>query len=158
MNTKIITIRASLKLATKFDCFSRNEIPLENKLFFVKDTEKGIFKGIYKISGTERFTVNEVYQYICIGALFTLTADHCESNFCFKLLLRPADDFDFFYNQNNLKENKIYYFRNGDEVSGPYCMSTTAEHHKIRKAIESGKVYVPCNEQTMEPIAIQKTA
>lgn len=158
MENKTIAIRASLVRATKIDCFTRDEMPRENKLFFVKNFTGENFKGIYIIGGNDMYYVNEVNQALQMGALYMLSADHCETNFCFKLLLRPAEDYDMFYNPTNVKENKIYYVRNGDDVSGPYCMKNNADYQRVRKALNSGVIYVPCNNQPMEPIIIRKSA
>lgn len=153
----VIAIRASLKLATRFDCFSNNQI-LENKILFVKDLDKDSFIGIYKIGSNNEYYVNEVNQALQMKILYTLISDHSENNFCFKLFLRAADEYDILYTPKYVIENKVYYLRSGENVTGPYSMSITADVEKVKNALRTGCIYVPCNKQKFEPIIFKKTA
>jgi hypothetical protein len=147
-----IKIKASLVRATKSDCFTRDESPRENKLFFVKN-HLGEFTGIYRISGTEIYDIQEIMNALNSNSLYMLSNHICESNYCFRLILKCADDFDFFYTTKHLKPNVLYYVRNSpDEVTGPYILNSTNENDcsRIREAIKKHILYIPDSKQTFE--------
>lgn len=151
-----IKIRATLVRASKFDVFTKEELPKENKILFFKDPITKQFRDIYRIPGTDAYWIVELYTMLQLGCLYVVTENHNENDFCFKLVLRQADDFDFFYTPKFVKTNTVYYVRNGDEVNGPHILPEHADIVRIKAALEQGKLYVP-GKQLFEPYIIKKS-
>jgi hypothetical protein len=154
---KNIKVRATLVRASKFDVFTKDELPRENKILFFKDPFTKEFRDIYRIPGTDAYWIVELYNMLHLGCLYVVTENHHENDFCFKLILRPADDFDFFYTPRHVKTNTVYYVRNGNEVHGPHILPEHADILKLKSGIENGILYVP-GKQLFEPFKLKKSA
>lgn len=152
-----IKIRATLVRASKFDVFTKDELPKENKILFFKDPITKQFRDTYRIPGIDAYWIVELYTMLQLGCLYIVTENHNENDFCFKLVLRQADDFDFFYTPRWVKPNIVYYVRNKDEVSGPHILKENADIVRIKAALEQGKLYVP-GKQLFEPYVNVKSA
>ena len=152
-----IKVRATLIRASKYDVFTKDELPRENKLLFFRDPITKEFRDTYRIPSTDPYYVWELYKMLQLGCLYVVTDNHHENDFCFKLILRPAHEDDFFYCPQWVMENTIYYVRNGDEVHGPHNLQVHSDKVKLKAGIEKGILYVP-GKQLFEPYKIRKVA
>jgi hypothetical protein len=158
MQTELIKVKATLVRASKLDLFSNDEVPKVNKILFYKDPTKLKFTGHYRIYETDSHSTNELYQALQLGCLYVLTAKHSENDFCFKLILRLADEFDFFDSPKWIKRNVVYYeIQSNSTVIGPLIIDQFTNADRIKKLISEGMLYVP-GQQIFEPFNIKKAA
>lgn len=153
-----VKIRASLVRATRTDCFNRNYEALVNKFFFWRCPVTQNFKQYYRIQGNETYDNIEIEKALRQNSLYMITNVKCSTDFCFKLILEQATEFDLFEFKDELKLNIIYYIKNNETVTGPYVISPNNDFLRIRKGLFHGMIFIPSKNQTYEPIEIKKTA
>lgn len=159
MESNIIKVKTSLVRASKLDLFTSDEIPRENKIFFYRDPITKEFSGVYRISGTDRYDIIELYKLLQLGALYMITENHCENNFCFKLVLKKGEHFNFFDAPKWVKQNVIYYeIKDTHYVVGPLSISLQTDVLRLRKLMADGMLYVPSGIQLFEPYNVKKSA
>ena len=156
---KIIQVRASIVQASRSDVFNGEGIPLENKLLVLKNPHTKIIEGMYRIGGTDRYDIIELITGLGLNQFYKFSETHNDLDFQFKLFLRPADDFDLFWNPSHQKTNVLHYIRPTPEtILGPLYTNEFSEKSTLRNHIENQTIYVPYKKQLFEQINKQKTA
>jgi len=158
MELRTIKVKATLVRASKFDVFTSDEMPKENKLLFFRDPITHEFRDVYRISGTDSYDIVELYKGLQMGVFYRLTDQHHDSDFCFKLVLRTAELIDLFDTPKWIKQNVIYYELQGaDSILGPLNIDQFSDSAKIQRLAAEGKIFVP-GKQLFEPFKIKKSA
>lgn len=173
----IIKIRAVLRVATREDLFN-DQIPLANKMLFVKHPETREFNGVFVIDRLHstnlpyvapeenafqrklnNYTMRELLNGLHYQLFYVLDEEKSEKNFSFKLRLKTADEFDFFEGPNSVKQNLVYYTKiNENEIQGPHIMKYSSQCDHISKALTDGILFVPSKTQTFEPFNLAKAS
>lgn len=152
-----IKFPAALVPATFDDVFTPEQLPRENKMFYVKYPGEASFRGYYIVRGTDNYTVIEVKNALNIGILYVL-APLADDRFCFKLFCRPAEDFDFFCGAKFLNHDVVYYTVDSTGVAGPYLTGAYDNMETFSTGIANKSIYVPCKKQSFELFKRLKTA
>ena len=168
---EIVKVRATLKLASQEDVFHGNET-YENKMLFLRDQFTKEFLATYKIQSIDNRTFpyhsKEYKEMICAGnkyvrdelnellqkkMLYKIAESHNSVDIQVKLILRTADEFDFFQNEKYFVPNVIYYIKvNDHELTGPHMLPFDASILHTKTALLNGKLFVPHKRQTFEEI------
>jgi len=155
----IIQVRASIVQASRSDVFDGEGIPLENKLLVLKNPFTKVIEGMYRIGGTDRYDIIELIHGLAKNQFFKLSEIQNETDFQFKLFLRPADEFDLFYTPSFQKNNVLHYVKPSvNSIVGPLYTGEFSDKNALRNHIENQTIYVPFKKQLFEPISKQKTA
>lgn len=158
MEIKIIKVKATLVRASKLDLFTNSEVPRENKLFFYKHPLKNEFTDTYRIAGVDYYDIIELYKAMQLGVLYMLTENHNHNDYCFKLVLRTAEQFDFFDTPNWIKPNVLYYQKQSDtSIIGPLYIDSFTNIERIKSLLAAGKLFVP-GKQTFEPFLLKQAS
>jgi hypothetical protein len=171
---KTIKIRAGLKLASYTYLF-HHQIPIANKMLFLKDHLTHEFQGTYVIpelhtipvnytekeiqnlwKASNEFTLKELHQGLFNHQFYTLSEQYNSLEYNFKLILNEAEPFDFYDGPKRIKPNVLYYVKTSEtEVTGPFYMKPGADFNYVMNAVNNGKLYVPIKKQTFEPYKLQ---
>ncbi|MFY0481426.1 hypothetical protein ACI6PS_02375 [Flavobacterium sp. PLA-1-15] len=156
---KLIKVKATLVRASKNDVFTQDEIPRENKILFIRDMLTGKFTSTHVINSTSMYATYYLAVALYEKFLYRLSETHDEGGFTFELILRPADDYDLFWNPRMLKDDVVYYSKNTpDTITGPLILSSSSDMEAINKGLADGILYVPNRQQTFEIYKILKSA
>lgn len=170
METKYYQVCATLVRANENDLVE-NEIFVEDKAFFLKNTETGCFESLYILNAINcfytsnkdnqqqvvDFQINEIRTLIKKGMLYKIGILNLQS--MLSLVVRKATVFDLFVG-NFLKLNTIYYTIGGfsNATEGPFYINENDSPQKINDLIQKGKIYVLAKTQTFHIISNQLSA
>ena len=153
-----ISTLASVALARKFDVFTVDELPKENKRLVMFDKNKNRFYGIYRIPGIDFLDVMELASLLFSGSLYRIIAPTDLSALTFQMKLTRGEEFDFFYTPRHVKENTVYYAENNGQIQGPFVLGEQADKFKLRQKIAAGELYLPAMNQDFQPVSVKKSA
>jgi len=171
---KTIKIRGGLRLASFEDVF-HNQIPIANKMLFMKDPFTHEFECVYIIpeicvvplnytelaeqnlwKASNEATLRELRTGLLNHQFYVLSEKYNALEYNFKLELKPAEDFDFYGGPKTIKPNVLYFTKTSlNQVSGPFYMKSGADFNYVMNAIQNDKLYVPTNKQSFEPYVVQ---
>lgn len=174
---KTIKVRAGLKLASFEDVFSK-QLPIHNKMLFLKDNLTHEFEGTYTIPElymipvyfTEKseqdlwkaindHTLRELRSGLLNHQFYVLSEQYNSLEYNFKLELKEAEEFDFYDGPKHIKPNVLYYVKTTpNEVQGPFYMKPDTDFSYVMNAVANGKLYVPIKKQSFEPHKMQEAS
>lgn len=139
----VSSITVKLIQAVKSDVFNQDEIPKENKRLALFDLKENDFFGVYRISGTDLYSVCELYKLLQSGFLYRFSSEKNDFGQSVNVDLYQAEEFDFFDSPKFVKENTVYFAEIDGVISGPFILKDSADKLKLRQAINSKKLFIP---------------
>ena len=164
-------IKASLSKCDYEDMIRQDGKFIENKFFFVKDIVTNEFKTTYRIQGInaeifrdehqnarEKYQMQQIDFLIALNLIYKLNDVYNSDDYCFKMYLKTATNFDLVYCPNELIKNCIYYIIKDDSFVGPYYTTDNTSYDEIVEGISNGNILVPSKKQLFEQIVIAKAS
>ena len=157
--TKYFKVKVSIELAVFSDVSNQKGRLLEHRMFFAADYLTKEINQTWMINDTSSYERSMLYSAIVHKLLYKFSDASSGLLFNFWLIVRQAEEYDFFYIKNQLKSNLVYYIMNDQHtVSGPIYLHEHDDTNYIRKLLEQGKLYVPTRKQLFEEYQKQKSA
>lgn len=170
METKYFQVSATMIRAHQFDLVE-NDVFVEDKAFFIKNSETGNFENIYKISNincfycsnkvlqqqTIDYQLNEISDLIKKGMLYKIGTLNQQSRIL--LVVRSATQDDLFLGKF-LKENTLYYTIGGfgNTTEGPFYISVYDNPEKFLRLLEKREIYVLSKNQPFTEVTNKLSA
>ena len=172
MEIKYYLVNASLSKCESEDFRKMDGSFLENRFFFTKDIVTREFKNTYRLRGVnakvhrdehqdalEKYTETQIDFLVSLDLVYKLNNTYNQDDYCFKMYLKTAIDFDVFNSPSDLLIGAIFYQLNEEkQVNGPYYIDDNTPMDSMTENIKKGIVLVPHKKQTFERVLIAKAS
>jgi hypothetical protein len=156
---QVIKKKVSLVRASREDMFDYSGMPLENKMFVLKNPWTKTFEGLFRIGGTDRYDIIEIEKGLALNQFYKIAESPNSKDFQCAMFLRQAEHFDLLYSPKFSKTNQLYYKLVGDgKIVGPLYLNEMDSIDTIKKGLEQGTYYVLHKKQLFQPVELLKSA
>lgn len=172
MEIKYYIVNASLSKCDSEDFRKMDGSYIENRFFFTKNIATKEFKNTYRLRGVnakmyrdkfqdalEKHTQIQIDFLVSLELIYKLNNTYNEEDFCFKMYLKTAIDFDVFNSPSDLLIGAIFYQLNEEkQVTGPYYIDDNTPTDIMYENVKKGIILVPHKKQTFERVLIAKAS